>query len=139
MAKLLKLKNLNNIILLLLLLVSCNDDKKNKYVIHKYDDGTYLKSNYFLENNDTVLNGKCSIFYSNNKLKISSELYRNEINGKVNYYGIDGLLDSIKYIVNNKEIGETYWYHKNGNIFKYNFYDDLNNAECHRILCIDRK
>lgn len=124
MEKLLKLLIL---ISCLFFLFSCQNNNE-KYVINKYKDESYLKSEYYLnEIGDTILNGKCSIFSNKDVLILSSNLLNNEIYGRTKYYNSNGKIDSIKYIINKKEIGEIEWFHKNGKICKYNFYDDLNN------------
>jgi hypothetical protein len=107
--------------------ISCKNENNEKQKWVKLPDG-YILVNYYIKNNDTVLNGNYFKYDKQNKLIRTGKFINGEPFGNYKKYFPNGKVESIRFIKNKKDIGETTWFYTNGNIEQYIFYDDFRNA-----------
>ncbi len=111
---------------ILLLLFSCQDNQTRKTMKHYYPDNSgYVIAEYLLDNGDTIIDGKCTFYDNQNRIRKTGTYVDNEIYGTTKFYFENGNVESIHFVKNDKDIGEITWNYPNGKIRKYAFYDDF--------------
>lgn len=106
--------------------ISCKNENNEMQKWVKLPDG-HILVNYYIKNNDTVLNGNYSKYDKQNKLIRTGKFINGESFGNYKEYFPNGRVESIRFIRNKMDVGETKWFYPNGNIEQYTFYDDFIN------------
>jgi antitoxin component YwqK of YwqJK toxin-antitoxin module len=114
------------LLFIILIFYSCKKENGQRGVLKTYfpKDNQIVLSEYIIKNDDTIINGKYTVYkYSGEKIK--SGIYKNgKKTGPTTFYYDNGNIECISTSKDDKPI-ETIYNYRNGKIERYLFYDDF--------------